>query len=286
MGPDRKNAQRVALAVAAWLETCRSVNTRAAYEADLRRFVAWCEEHAVDPLSCSTADLQQYRSQCERAGAAPATVARRLSAIASFGAHAAATDRAGPAPKIARPDLGGRSNASVLSEADAVALLAAADAMNPRTAALIRLLMLDGLKVGEAVRLSAEDVRGRPPRMTLALHDPARAIRLHEDTAVAVDAYLARRNNGPLLLSEQRSPSGALTRFGIDYIVKQTAEAAGLAQPVSGNTLRRRYVISAHERGIDIDEIRRNTGHADVRTTRRYLRNTDPVSEIDAPHAP
>ena len=58
---------------------------------------------------------------------------------------------------------------------------------------------------------------------------------------------------------------------GVDYVVKQAAETAGIAGSVSANALRRRFVMAAHERGEDLDGIRDRVGHADVRTTRRYL---------------
>ena len=139
--------------------------------------------------------------------------------------------------------------------------------------------MLDGLKVGEVTRADASDVQGRPPCMTLHLLADRRAgtIDLHPDTAAAVRRYLGRRRDGPLLLSERRGREpDRLTRFGLDYLVKQVAQAAGLEQPVSGNTLRRRYVIAANADGTDLDEIRDNAGHADRRTTRRYL-DPDPA---------
>jgi site-specific recombinase XerD len=74
-----------------------------------------------------------------------------------------------------------------------------------------------------------------------------------------------------------------LTRFGIDYLVKQAAHAAGIDQTVSGNTLRRRYVMAAHANGTDLDQIRESAGHADRRTTRRYL---DPDTPAHDQHAP
>jgi len=78
-------------------------------------------------------------------------------------------------------------------------------------------------------------------------------------------------------LSERRGRlPGRLTRFGVDYVVKQVAQAAGLDQTVSSNTLRRRYVIAAHADGTDLDRIRLNAGHADRRTTRRSFISPSP----------
>jgi site-specific recombinase XerD len=276
VAPDPQ-AAKVTLAIAGFLETCRSSNTRTAYRADLGHVAAWCRHReALDLLKIDVVDVARYRTECELDGASPATVARRLSALTSFGAYAAAN---GGEPaltartQIARPTVESSSSAELLTDADADVLLAAADRLGPRSAVLIRLLMLDGCKVGEVIRADASDLSGRPPRMTLQLHDRrARTIDLHQETGSAVRRYLGRRREGPLLLSERRGREPRrLTRFGVDYLVKQVAHAAGLDQPVSGNTLRRRYVIAAHAVGTDLDAIRDSAGHADRRTTRRYL---------------
>ncbi len=271
-------AVRVTLAIAGFLDSCRSENTRAAYRADLDHLAAWCRGRGtVDLLTIDAGDVARYRTACEVAGASPATVARRLCAITSFATYASANGtEAAPLAnaEIARPNVEPESTAELLSDADAEALLAAADRIGRRSAVLIRLLMLDGCKVGEVVRADASDVRGRPPRMTLSLSDRrSRTIDLHAETAFAVRRYLGRRRAGPLVLSERRGREPErLTRFGVDYLVKQVAQAAGRRQPVSGNTLRRRYVTAAHADGTDLDTIRDNAGHAERRTTRRYLR--------------
>jgi site-specific recombinase XerD len=266
----------LALAVAGFLDSCRSANTQAAYRTDLAHLAAWCRGRGkLDLLTVDAADIARYRTECESSGASPATVARRLCAIASFSAYTAAHGDVAVTlaeGNIARPTLAATSSAELLSDHDADALLASADDAGPRAAVAIRLLMLDGLKVGEVIRADAADVRGRS-NTTLDLHSsPSRTITLHRETGAAIRTYLGRRRDGPLLLSERRGRTPArLSRFGLDYLVKQTAQAAGLDQAVSGNTLRRRYVNAAHTHGADLDTIRRNTGHTDVRTIRRYL---------------
>jgi integrase/recombinase XerD len=275
--PSDSRASNVTLAIAAFLDSCRSSNTRDAYRADLGHLAAWCRGRgALDLLTIDATDVARYRTECELAGASAATVARRLSAITSFGAYAAAhgaesvlaADAA-----IERPTLESSSTAELITDTDADALLTAADRIGPRSAVLIRLLMLDGLKVGEVIRADASDVGGRLPRMTMRLHDPnERTVELHPSTGSAARTYLGRRRDGPLLLSERRGrPPERLTRFGVDYLVKHVAQVAGLDQAVSGNTLRRRYVMAAHAAGTDLDRIQRNAGHADRRTTRRYF---------------
>jgi len=265
------------LAIADFLSTCRSANTQAAYRADLGHLARWCRQDGhLDLLTIDVDDIARYRAECETAGASPATVARRLSAIASFSAYTAAAERA-PArlagTNIPRPVVAPTSTAELLTDADADALLAAADQRGSRAAVAIRLLMLDGLKVGEVIRADATDVHGQQPHTTVRLRTrPARTIALHHQTAKALRRYLGRRRQGPLILSEQRGrESERLTRFGLDYLVKHVAQTARLEQRISGNTLRRRYVTAAHAQGNDLATIRDNTGHTDTRTTRRYL---------------
>jgi site-specific recombinase XerD len=266
----RSTTRSVDALVGAWLAGLRSSNTRAAYRSDVGRFVVWCGEHGVDPVAFDERALRRYRAAVERSGVSSATTARRLSAIASFGAFATAQGASAGFADVARPTVTAARAADVLDDTDAAALLDAADGIAARAGALVRLLMLDGLKVGEAAAADAADVTGRPPAMVLTVG--TRAIELHPDTAVALHAYLARRRAGPLLLSEDRARrSDRLSRFGIDYLIKEIAQAAGVGVPVSANTLRRRYVAAAHADGTALDDIRRRAGHADVRTTRRYL---------------
>ena len=277
----------VTLAVAGFLDACRTANTRAAYRSDLGHLAAWCgENRPLDLLTIDADDVARYRTACELSGASAATVARRLSTIASFGAFAEQTgaESALGSSQIARPVVAAESSAALISDDDAARLLASADRIGTRSAAVIRLLMLDGLKVSELGGADAVDVRGRPPRVTLELHKPRpRIIDLHPQTGAALRKYLGRRRDGPLLLSEQRGrPPTRLTRFGIDYLVKQAARAAGITQPVSSNALRRRFVMVAHADGADLDEIRRRSGHAQSRTTRRYLNR----KQSGPPHDP
>jgi site-specific recombinase XerD len=280
-GRPAPDSSAVTLAVAGFLQTCRSANTQAAYRTDLRHFADWCERgDALDLLTVDAADLASYRAACELAGASPATVARRLSAITSFCGYAfeqGLEPALTASSEVERPALEPESTADVLSDAEADAMLESADEIGDRAGVLIRLLMLDGLKVGEVIRADAADFRGRPPRMTLDVAGrTAPPLLLHADTAAAVRSYLRARREGPLLFSERRGQTAQrLTRFGADYMIKQVARAAGVASPVSGNTLRRRYVVAAHARGTDLEAIRRNTGHSDQRTTRRYLTGDD-----------
>lgn len=254
----------------AWLSGYGSANTRAAYGTDLRHFAAWCAEQRIEPLATDSADLADYRRDCEATGAARATVARRLSAVTSFRTFASGAGAAEPYTDVDRPVVPSVSRPVGLADAEIRSLLRAADTIAGRSGALVRLLVLDGLRVSEAARADVRDLAGRPPRMRLQVG--ARAITLHPDTATVLAAYVGRRRSGPLLRGEVRGREGErLTRFGVDYLVRQVAREAGLDGRVSGQCLRSRYVLASYAAGSDVDTIRDHLGHRDARTTRRHL---------------
>jgi integrase/recombinase XerD len=266
------------LAIAAFLDSRRSANTQAAYRADLSHLAAWCHgQGAIDLRDLGAADLARYRSACELEGVSAATVARRLCAISSFGSfagHRGPGEQSVSAEPVARPVVAPKSATQLLGDDDAIALLAAADRVGERAGLVVRLLMLDGLKVGEVTAADASDasVRRRPAQLRIRGGRHARVVALDPRTASVMRRVLGDRRAGPLLLSERPGRGAArLTRFGVDYLVKQAANEAGLDLPISGNVLRRRFVVRAHARGDDVETIRRNVGHANARTTRRYL---------------
>ena len=105
-------------AVTAWLFTHRSENTRAAYEADLAHFAAWCANGGCVPMRVEDRDVARYRDDSVAAGASPATVSRRMSALASFYRHAEDAEAvdANPTDDVARPDTSDDSSTDELDE--------------------------------------------------------------------------------------------------------------------------------------------------------------------------
>lgn len=56
-------------------------DTLRAYEQDLRAFLGWCADRAVEPLH---PHLELYLRLMEQRGLAPATIGRRFTAVAGF----------------------------------------------------------------------------------------------------------------------------------------------------------------------------------------------------------
>jgi integrase/recombinase XerD len=267
----------LAVVVDSWVSSLTSPNTATAYRSDMTRYAEWCARRGVGPLEVGPHDIDAFRVDSERSGMAAATVARRLSAVASFFRHAVDVEAvtANPVERSERPPRTTRSETGQLDEGQAHAVLEAA-AGSARSSALVGLLLLDGLKLGEALALDVEDLEQRHTVAAVARRHQTQTIRLHVDTTAAIDQYLARRRSGPLFLSDSPTRDGRrLTRFGADFLLKQTGVDAGIDWPISANTLRRTYMTIAVSRGDSLAAIQRHVGHADRRTTRRLASMPD-----------
>jgi site-specific recombinase XerD len=239
-------------------------------------FIEWCEAKGHRPLEVSEADVREYRDHCSESGALPATVARRLSALASFYEHALAVRAVSSNPVVAveRPAASREVQPSGLDEDEALALLDAAATVGPKVVVLVALLMLEGMKLAEALGLDIEqfDGSGWAMRASVMRRGAEEDLALDGRTARAITAYVGNRTTGPLLVGESPTQDRPerLTRFGADFLLKRAATRAGL-DPVSANTLRRTYIALSHRDGAAVEDISRRVGHASARDTLRYL---------------
>jgi len=276
MGTDRLSGElevRLTELAGAWLLTHRSWNTRAAYEADLAWFAAWCAESGRSPLRVAQRDVERFCADSQANGEGNAVTRRRLAALTSFFGYAVTsgdmTDN--PAEDVARPPNSTVSSTAELDRSEAQAMLDAAERVGPKAAVLVALLLLDGLKLGEALALDMDDLAVEPAAVTVTRQGRRQSLTLHATTAVAIDAYRSGRTTGPLLAGNGTAGDTRLTRSGAHQILKRASAAAGITKPVSANTLRRYFASNAYTDGASVDDVRASLGHGDRRTTRRLL---------------
>src|SRR5690606_16546062 len=104
-----------------------------------------------------------------------------------------------PVDDVDRPaqDTAGRA---VLDDSEMAALVDSADDLGPKTAALVALLALDGMKLGEVLAIDVPRVRidDVPVAVELTRRGRPEAVAVSPRTAAAVAAYVAARRRGPL----------------------------------------------------------------------------------------
>ncbi len=263
--------------VDAWLAGHASEHTRSAYRIDLNTFGRWCAQRTAIPLTVDTADLVAFGTDRLEAGDSDATMRRRWSSLSSFYQYAvdAGSLITNPVDGISRPvDREVAFDVDVLSAAAVDAYLEMATALDPRLGALVSLIVLDGVKLGEALALDTDDIRGRPPKTsaTIRRNGKTRTVVLSDLTARAVRRCVAKRRDQPLFTSERRAqpqPPKRLSRFGADHLIRQLRGSDD--ERVTANELRRFYITSNHRSGATIEELRNNAGLSDSRGIFRYL---------------
>jgi integrase/recombinase XerD len=265
-----------------------SANTLDAYRRDLTDFSA---DLAAAKQSIATADsdgLRAYLARLAKRQLAPASVARRLSAIRQLYRFLYSEGHRGddPAAAIEGPKRG-RSLPKVLSVKQVDGLLAQAKtAMQSeskserlraaRMACLLEVLYATGLRVSELVALPESAAR-RDQRMLVIRGKGGRErlVPLNDAARQTMKDYLTLREEAKTDKSKWLFPSfgesGHLTRQHFARELKALAAAAGLkSSQVSPHVLRHAFASHLLQNGADLRVVQTLLGHADISTTQIY----------------
>ena len=290
--------EREQVLVAAWLTGLRSARTRRAYAADVAAWLGWLAGRDTSALAAGRVHVDLWAATQLDDGAAASSVRRRLSALSSFYRYCAAHDLIGRVPTqgVARPAVDPDYTATVgLDRDQARALVAAADADTGaqalRTAAVVRLLLHNALRVDETCAADVADLReDSGHRVLRVVRKGARKakIPLTPATVAALEAYLAERAEraeragaadwrqltGPLLAT---ATGGRLRQSHLWELVRRLARTAGIGtwEQLSPHSLRHSAITFALDVGASLRDVQDYAGHKDPRTTRRYDHSRD-----------
>ena len=225
--------------------------TARAYLGDLRAWIGWCAEQGVHPFTARRHHVDHWARQLAAAPqpatgrpAAAATIARRLSCLAGFydyGLREVELLEYSPVANVRRPRVSEDSPTVGLSAAELDRLLTAAEQHSPRSAALVSLLVYNGLRIDEAL---ACDVT------SLTYHRGHQALRITRKGGRAsteplapivlrpLQEYLGDRTDGPLFLN--RDDTARLAYTTSYALIRRIARAAGIpaADHLSPHSLR------------------------------------------------
>jgi integrase/recombinase XerD len=265
-----------------------SANTLDAYRHDLEDFSA---ELAAKKVNIAVADSDALRAHLTRLAhrkLAPASVARRLSAIRQLYRFLYSEGHRGddPAAVLEGPKRG-RSLPKVLSVKQVDDLLVQVRTAPPteskserlraaRMTCLLEVLYATGLRVSELVALPESAAR-RDQRMLVIRGKGGRErlVPLNETARQTMKEYLALREEAKLEKSKWLFPSfgesGHLTRQHFARELKALAAASGLkASQVSPHVLRHAFASHLLQNGADLRVVQTLLGHADISTTQIY----------------
>jgi len=237
--------------------------------------LAQLDQRAIDRLA---AELNNRRKENGHA-LSPASVDTYLRSARQFMKWAGKRVPEGvsvPRPKVPKQDL----SEKVLTRAEMIALVESAPTV--RDQALLELLCSAGLRLGEALALTVDDLadRGRAGRFVLIRHrgqgggakgDSGREVpirpslyaRLHQLTLRRPADALTNR----LFITSRRRPNGeyaALAKRSAENMVDVAAERAGISKRVYPHLLRHSMATDWMRRRNDPVTLQRLLGHADL----------------------
>jgi site-specific recombinase XerD len=222
-----------------------------AYFSDLRAWHAWCTDAGVHPLSARrhhvdvwVRHLSEQPQPATRRPASPASIARRLSCLSQFydyGIKDAELLEHSPVANVRRPKVSDDSSTVGLTAEELDHLLTAAERHGPRSAALVSLLVYNGLRIAEVLACDIKDFSHQRGHRVLrivrkggkASTEPLAPIVLH-----ALELYVGERTTGPIFLNAEGTER---LSYSTSYaLIRRLAKRAGIASAarISPHSLR------------------------------------------------
>jgi integrase/recombinase XerD len=269
-------------AAEAVIKAKRSEHTRDAYRGDLRRWIAFCASHRVDPaqptIMVTTAFRDALRASMSEDGAR-----RKIAAMSSIYSTllkggAASANPFHPAV-LAWPPASKIPKTQLVSDDVALAMIAHAEAdpspRGLRDAAILRLLYDTGLRRESIATLQREYYQPPTLRAIVKGGSPVE-LELPPSSIAALDQWLnySTRPTGYMFYGARSSP---IHVTAINRLVSARGEAVG-AKGVHPHRFRTSFITSGYDARLPEYEIQAGAHHKDLKTTRRYDRGTRGVS--------
>jgi site-specific recombinase XerD len=157
----------------------------------------------------------------------------------------------------------------VLSRDEVLKFLQCIRSRNQRM--LLTTMYATGMRVGEAVHLSVNDIDSR--RMTILVSrgkgNKQRLVPLSQKLLTELRLFWQTHHN-PVWLFPSRDPDRPLRMASVDRMCARARVRAGLKRRFNTHTLRHTFATELLEAGVDLFSIQKILGHTSLCTTARY----------------
>ena len=264
------------------------MHTVSNYKRDLQRFVDFYQQHIQQEMhihQVSREHIQDWLVLGHSQGLAPATLARRLSAIKSIYVFALRQKHCSdnPAAGIRAPKLGKRLPKTLPQQQTQALLETTNRKFDSRELALLALLYGCGLRVSEVVGVNMNDLslnfrQGIGEVRVLGKGNKERIVPLPEVAVALMGQWLQERGN--LLPKED---AVFLNKFGkrlsvrsVQRMLKDRAMETGADMSITPHKLRHSFATDMLTGGANLRTIQQFLGHASLATTEHYTHVTLP----------
>lgn len=244
-------------------------------------FLTFCQSLGKSVEEITREDLEAFIEHEQDRGLNISTVRTRMASITAF-LHFLMEQDVIPGAVLKRkiklrlPDTLPRA----MNPSDVPKLLSGIDTVRDR--ALILLLLRTGIRIGEALGLTLNDLDMRDRKVHLyqgEKNSMGRVVYISDDVLFALKRWCARRDTTKAFLfygkgDTQLSYSAARSRFAL-YLRKAGLDHKGYTV----HCLRHTFASELLNAGMRLECLQQLLGHQDIEVTRRYARLTDRTRE-------
>lgn len=263
----------------------RANATIIAYSKDTEQLISFLAERSKFlPNEVLKEDLDGFLEKLEKENYTPKSISRKINAIRTFFKFLKSEGLVedDPSVSLVHPKIEIKPP-RILS---AVEYRALRDACRnePRTAAVVELLLQTGIRIGELRRLKMDDMEfgenGKPGKLRVGEWGKTaeREVPLNKPAQAALREYLETR-------AETKDEVVFVTRTGRPLLIRNIRttinryfKLAGV-ENVKVNDLRHTFMATHLSRGVSLTTISRLAGHRRLTTTEKYLEHIAPPSE-------
>lgn len=271
-------------------------NTLSAYLTDLDKLLSYLEDEKLSVANVTLDHLEHFSATLRDLGIHPRSQARILSGIKSFFHFLLLEEviEADPSELLEGPRIGMHlPEVLAIEEIDhIISSVNMSKDEGPRNRAILEVLYSCGLRVSELTNLKLSELymdeqfirvegKGSKQRLVPISHRAIDEIKNY--LPIRIDGKIKKGEEDFVFLNRRGTH---LSRVMIFYIVKETAERAGIEKTISPHTFRHSFATHLLEGGANLRAIQAMLGHESLATTeiythldKQYLR-----SEIIAHH--
>ena len=262
----------------------RSAHTARAYVATAHRLIQFLGQYRGEAIEAraliglSSQDLRAFLAERRRDGLGAASAARELSAVRNFLSYA--TEQQGELPQVPRTRAPRRAKTlpRPVAPDEAVALAedasgaASEDWIGARDLAILLLLYGAGLRVAEALSLTARVLPIGPSIRVIGKRSKSRVVPVVPAVAQAIEDYVRQcpfplQGDVPLFLGARGGPlNGDLVRRA----VRAARNRLGLPDSLTPHALRHSFATHLLARGADLRALQELLGHVSLSSTEIY----------------
>lgn len=150
---------------------------------------------------------------------------------------------------------------------------------NPRERALIEVLRSTGMRVGELISVTTEQIDWTTGDILILGEkgDNYRPVYLDDDAQHYYKIYLdSRTDDSEYMFPTSRKPHNMMATCGIRSVLKTIGKRAGIKSRVYPHKMRKTLGMSLKNKGVDIGTIQEIMGHANPGVTAQYYAQSTP----------